>query len=185
MPFALPYAFDTRSTTVLALKGLLALLATMLAGGLFMLLVRHDVRGAAGTLLIDALLVAFARVLLRVMPGAEGRITQDAVEAHARRVWGFALPGPVGTFATTDFEAVRVERVLVSGNGTAPLGPLERVTLAGRPGTPDIAVFDARVPGDASPGEALAEALGLPCEVVRAPARATWRGSPRTGRNGR
>ena len=185
MTITLPYAFDTGRTSVLALKGLLALLATMLAGGVLVLLVRHDLRGAAATLPIDALLVAFARVLLRVMPGAEGRITRDRVEARARRVWGLALPGPVGTFAPGDFEAVRVERVLVSGNGTAPLSLLERVTLAGRPGTPDIAVFDGRVSDDASPGEALAAALGLRCEIVRSPRRATWRGSPRASRRGR
>ncbi|WP_133478961.1 hypothetical protein [Cognatilysobacter segetis] len=174
VPIALPYAFDTRRTTVLVLQGVLALLAVLLAGGVFVLVVRHDARGAAGLLPVVAMLGVFARVLLRAMPGAEGRITADAVEARARRVWGLALPGPVGRFALADFEAVRVERRLVSGSGTALLGPLERVTLAGRPGTPDIAVLEAHVDGAASPGEALAAALRLPCEVVRAPLRARW-----------
>ena len=176
MPFPLPHDFDTRRETRLMLKGVLVLLAVMLLAGLVMLVARHDLRGAAGTLLFDAVLVAFAVVLLRALPGAEGRITQDGVEARARRVWGIALPGPVGTFARDDFRAVRVERVLASGNGTS-LHLLERVMLAGKPGTPDVRVLSGRVDGDASPGEALAAALQLPCEIVREPRRIVLRRS--------
>jgi hypothetical protein len=173
-PITLPYPFDTRRETRLLLKLGLALLAVMVAGGLFMLVARHDIAGAAGTLLIDAMLIAFGRVLLRVQPGAEGRITRDAVEVHAGKVWGIALPGPVGTFALRDFEAVQVERMLVSGDHSTALHPIERVTLAGRHGTPDVPVLVTAVAGGDAPGEALAAALGLPCQVVRAPRQLRW-----------
>jgi hypothetical protein len=175
MPVTLPFDFDTGRETRRLLKGVVALLAVMLAGGLVMLIVRHDALGAAGTLLIDAMLVGFGVILLRMQPGARGRIARDAVETRTQRVWGIALPGPVGRFAVADFESVRVERVLASGNRSTTLRPIERTTLVGRPGTPDVPVLAGRVDGDASPGEALARALQLPCEVVRAPARVTLR----------
>jgi hypothetical protein len=182
MPIDLPYAFDTRHEVRLLLKLGLALLAVMTFGALHLLLVRHDLAGAAGLLLVDVALLVFGRILLRFEPGAEGRITRDAVETQARRVWGVTLPGPTGTFALSDFEAVRVERVLSSGNRSSMLRRLERVTLVGRGGTPDVRVHAARTEGDASPGEALASLLGLPCEIAREPRRFVLRGPQRPAR---
>jgi chromate transport protein ChrA len=103
MPFALPYDFDTGRETRRLLKGVIALLAVMLAGGLVMLLVRHDAVGAAGTVLIDAMLVGVGVILVRVQPGACGRMTREAVETNTQRVWGLALPGPVGRIRVADF----------------------------------------------------------------------------------
>ena len=115
---------------------------------------------------------------------ADARPTEVSPKTRARRVWGLALPGAAGRFPLAGFEALRVERRLVSGNGTT-LARVERATLVGRAGTPDIPVLEARVAGDASPAEVLAAALRLPCEVVRTPARARWTGIPRPRRDGR
>ena len=87
-------------------------------------------------------------------------------------MWGVRLPGPVGTFALHDFAAVRVERVLASGDGSTALRTVESVTLVGRPGTPDVPVLTTAVGRDDAPGEALAATLGLPCECVESPRRA-------------
>ena len=169
MPITLPYVFDTRRDTRAVVQLVLALLAVMVFAGVYMLAIRGDVVGAAGTLVIDAMLVAFGVVLLRFQPGAEGRITRDAVETRASRVWGVPMPGPVGTFPIDRFRAVCVERVLNSGNRTTSLHEVERVTLAGKPGTPDVRVVSQRIDGGDSLGEALAAARGLPGEITRTP----------------
>lgn len=165
MAFELPFDFDTRRETRLVLKGVIGLLALMVVFAMVMLFARHDVRGAAGTLLIDAVLLGFGHVVRVHMTGAEGRITRDAVQARAGRAWGIALPGPVGTFALHDFRAVHVCYHLDTSNGAAPSNRFEHVTLLGRPGTPDVCVLRAPRMRGTSQGEALAAVLGLPCET--------------------
>lgn len=167
-PPVLPYEFDTGREVRQVLKGTLALLAVLVLGGAYMLIARHDVRGAAGTLLIDVMLVAFAMLVLRSVPTAAGRVTRDSVVACPQRAWGVALPGPVGTFPLNDFRAMRVERVFGPIGARYAARTFERATLLGRPGTPDVHVLRAPVGHATSQAEALAAALGLPCEVVRA-----------------
>ena len=78
-----------------------------------------------------------------------------------------------------------MERLLVSGDHTTGLHPIERVTLAGRRGTPDVPVLVTAVTRAASPGEALAALLGLPCEVAPRPVgRFAWRRTANTDRRG-
>jgi hypothetical protein len=165
--FALPFDFDTHRETRLVLKGVIGLLVLMLVFAMVMLFARHDVRGAAGTLLIDAVLLGFGHVVRVRMTGAEGRVTRDAVQLRAGRVWGIALPGPVGTFALHDFRAVQVRYHLDTLNDAAPSTRFEHVTLLGRHGTPDVCVLRAPRVRGASRGEALAEVLGLPCEPAK------------------
>lgn len=169
----LPYSFDTRRETRLVLQGVLGLLAVLLSGGAYVLVVRQDGAAALAALLCGALLAVFGGLVLRHLPGAEGCITADAVVARAGRVFGLALPGPVGTFPLREFSAVRVEHVFGPTMTSQRPGWREHVTLVGRPGTPAVPVLRAPLARGAPTGEALAAALGLPCVIEGAASRST------------
>lgn len=172
MSFDLPYEFDTFREVRLVIKGalsllaLLALLALMALSATFLLVVRHEVLGAAGCVLIAGLAGAFAAVVRGHLPGARGQLTRDFVHARADRVWGVALRGPVGRFPMQDYRAVRAERVWGATDSATMSHRFERVSLIGKPGTPDVHVLRAPCTQGRSAAEDLAAALHLPLEVL-------------------
>jgi hypothetical protein len=153
------------------MRGLLGLLAVVLVGILYSLLVSHDRTAALALLLCAAILGYFGRLFLRNLIGSAGLITADSVRVDSPRVLGFRLAGPAGRFPISQFSAVRVERVTnpVGIPLETQIGPHERVYLVGKAGTPDILV--ARTASDVGRtlGKELAIALKLPSQEQLAP----------------
>src|SRR3954468_1952544 len=127
----LPYKFDTSGVVKLIMRGFVALLAVVLAGIIYSLLVSHDQTAALQLLLCAAIIVYFGRLFLRHLVGSVGTITSDAVIIHSPQVIGIRLAGPSGRFPITQFEAVLVERVTnpIGIPLETQIGPHERVSL--------------------------------------------------------
>lgn len=170
VPITLPYRFDTSNVWRTILKGAFALNAVLLLGMLYTLLVRRDWLTSLGLVLCELVVLAFTRIFIRFQEGSVGTLTSDQVVIEPNVLLGIPLPGPSGTYTLSRFSAVRVE--LRSGNVTTSPNagrPHEVVWLAGRPGTPDIALAltDNRTGGDV--GREFGVLLKLPVEEVGAP----------------
>jgi hypothetical protein len=164
MAITLPYNFETSRVVKLIMRGFMSLLAIVLAGILYSLLVSHSHPAALQLTLSAAVLIYFGQIFRKHLTGVEGTITADAVSVRPGTVWGMRLSGPAGNFRVAQFQAIRVERVTLP-IGTpieTQLGPHERVSLIGKEGTPDIMI--ARTSDDAGRTLAreLAAALSLP-----------------------
>jgi hypothetical protein len=159
----LPYDFDTSGVVRLTMRGMFGLLAVLLVGIIYSLLVSQDRTAALALLISAAILAYFGRLFLRNLIGSAGTITADAVSVDSPRVLGFRLAGPAGKFPINHFTTVRVERVTnpIGIPLETQIGPHERVSLIGKKGTPDILI--ARTDDDEGPrvGQELAAALGL------------------------
>jgi hypothetical protein len=153
------------------MRGLLGLLAVMLVGILYSLLVSHDRTAALGLFLCAAILAYFGRLFLRNLIGSAGTITADAVSVDSPRVLGFRLAGPAGKFPITYFSAVRVERITnpVGIPSETQVGPHERVSLIGQKDTPDILIARTDPEAGRTLGNDLAAALKLPYQERLAP----------------
>jgi hypothetical protein len=163
LTITLPYAFDTSSVVKLIARGMLGLLAVVLLGIIYSLLVSHDRTAALALLVCAAILAYFARLFLRNLIGSVGTITADSVSVDSPRVLGFRLAGPAGRFPISHFSAVRVDRITnpIGIPIETQVGPHERVCLIGKEDTPDILI--ARTSRDAGRtlGNELANALRL------------------------
>jgi hypothetical protein len=170
-PLKLPYHFDTSGVVKLIMRGLLGLLAVMLVGILYSLLVSHDRTAVLGLLLCAAILGYFGRLFLRNLIGSAGLITAESVRVDSPRVLGFRLAGPAGTFPISHFTAVRVERVTnpIGIPLETQLGPHERVSLIGKEGTPDILIARTDDDEGRKVGQELAAALRLAYQEQIAP----------------
>jgi hypothetical protein len=159
---ALPYEFDTSGVVKLILRGMLGLLAILVLGILYSLVVSRDSVAALGLLVSAAIVAYFGRLFLRNLIGSMGTITADAVIVRSPLLVGIPLAGPVGRFSLSRFQAVRVDRITHPVGVGVQIGPHERVYLAGRTDTPDILI--ARTDHDAGRtiGNELAAALRLP-----------------------
>jgi hypothetical protein len=168
MPVALPYRFDTSSVVILILRGVIALLLVVIVPGrVYSLLVSHDEVVTVQLLLIGLIVIFFGRLFLKNLEASRGTIAADAVMVEPGTLYGIRLHGPAGRFPLRGFTAVRVERV--PPPAWTPGGPHERVSLAGKEGTPDILI--ARTSDDAGRalGRDLAAALSLPYQEDTAP----------------
>jgi hypothetical protein len=170
VPITLPYRFDTSNVWRTILKGAFALNAVLLFGVLYTLLARREWATSLGLALCELVVLGFTLILIRFQEGSVGTLTSDRVVIEPNVLLGVPLPGPSGPYALSRFSAVRVE--FRSGAVTASPnagGPNEVVWLAGRPGTPDIALAltDNRMGGDV--GREFGALLKLPLEEVGAP----------------
>jgi hypothetical protein len=171
MAITLPYTFDCSGTVKSIMRGFVGVLAVVLVGILYSLLVSHSEAAALQLTLSAAVLLYFGQILRKHLTGVQGTITTDTVSVRPGVVCGMRLAGPAGKFRVSQFEAIRVERI------TNPLGipletqigPHERVSLIGKEGTPDILI--ARTSDDAGRelGRELATALVLPYDEQEAP----------------
>jgi xanthosine utilization system XapX-like protein len=164
MATTLPYSFDTSRVVKLIMRGFLSLLAVLLVGILYSLLVSHSNPAALQLTLSAAVLIYFGQIIRKHLTGVAGTITAEAVSVQPGMVWGMQLAGPAGIFRVGQFQAIRVERVTnpIGIPIETQIGPHERVTLIGQGGTPDILI--ARTSDDAGRtlGSELAAALRLP-----------------------
>lgn len=153
------------------MRGLLGLLAVLLVGILYSLLVSHDRTAALGLLLCTAILAYFGRLFLRHLIGSIGTIAADSVRVDSPRVLGFRLAGPAGQFPISHYSAVRVERVTnpIGIPIETQVGPHERVLLIGQQGTPDILIARTERDAGRTLGKELAVALKLPYQEQVAP----------------
>ncbi len=112
MAITLPYEFDTSGFVKLILRGVLGLLLLVLVGILYSLLVTQSIAAAIQLSLVAAVATYFGRLFFRNLTGSLGTITADAVVVQPSRLYGVRLPGPAGRFPISQFQAVRVERIL-------------------------------------------------------------------------
>jgi len=170
VPITLPYRFDTSNVWRTILKGAFAINAVLLFGMLYTLLVRREWATSLGLALCELVVFGFTRIFIRFQEGSVGTLTSDRVVIEPNVLLGIPLPGPSGSYALGRFSAVRVE---FRSGAVTPIpnagGPNEVVWLAGRPGTPDIALAltDNRMGGDV--GREFGALLKLPVEEVGAP----------------
>jgi hypothetical protein len=170
VPITLPYHFNTSNVWRTILKGAFALNAVLLFGMLYTLLARREWATSLGVALCELLVLAFTRTFIRYQEGSVGTLTSDRVVVEPNVLLGIPLPGPRGSYPLSRFSAVRVEyrsgAVTTSPNAGRPN---EVVWLAGRPGTPDIALAmtDNRTGGEV--GREFGALLNLPVEEVGAP----------------
>jgi hypothetical protein len=166
----LPYRFDTSDIWRTILKGAFGLNAVLVFGIGYTLLVRHEWGTSLGLALCELIVFGFTRVFIRFQEGSVGTLTADQVVVAPNVLLGIVLPGPSGTYALDRFSAVRVEfrsgQVSTSPNAG---GPNEVVWLAGRPGTPNIALAHTENGVGAAVGRELGALLKLPVEEVGAP----------------
>lgn len=165
MAAMLPYEFDTSAVVKLILRGVLILLAVVLMGILYSLLVSHSLAAAIQLVVIIAMLTFFGRLLLKNLTCSAGTITDDAVVVEPIRLYGIRLACPAGRFPIRQFEAVRVERVtapMIVDGMIAQRGPYERVCLVGRVDTPEILIARSELDAGRRLGIELAAALKLP-----------------------
>lgn len=168
MPVALPYRFDTSPVVKVILRGVLGLLLLVIVPGMvYSLFVSHNDAAAVLLLLVGLIVTSFGRLFLRNLGGSHGTISADAVVVEPATLYGIRLHGPSGRFPLHRFKAVKVE--LVPPPLWSQGGPHERVSLAGKDGTPDILI--ARSSGDAGRvlGRDLSAALGLAYEEESVP----------------
>jgi hypothetical protein len=166
----LPYQFDTSNTWRTILKGAFGLNAVLLFGILYTLLVRREWGTSLGLALCELIVVGFTRLFVRYQEGSVGTLTSDQVVIAPNVLLGIPLPGPRGTYALDRFSAVRVEfrPGPISTNANAG-GPHEVVWLAGRSGTPNIALALTQDGAGRMVGRELGTLLELPVEEVGAP----------------
>jgi hypothetical protein len=168
MPVTLPYRFDTSPVVKLILRGVLGLLIVVIAPGiLYSLLVSHDRAAALHLLVTGVIVLYFGRIFIKNLEATSGTITADRVVVEPGTLYGTSLRGPRGTFPIRQFTAVRVQRIPPSGD--IQQGAHERVTLTGKPGTPDILVARTSEDAGRALGRDLSTALGLPYVEVVAP----------------
>jgi hypothetical protein len=166
----LPYRFDTCNIWRTILKGAFGLNTVVVFGILYTLLVSHQWGATLGLILCELIVFGFTRVFIRFQEGSVGTLTSDQVVIAPNVLLGIVLPGPNGTYALDRFSAVRVE--FRSGSvSTSPNagGPNEVVWLAGRPGTPNIALALTDDGAGASVGREFGALLKLPVEEVGKP----------------
>lgn len=170
MAITLPYRFDTSNTWRTILKGAFGLNAVLVFGIFYTLLVRREWGTPLGLGLCELIVFGFTRLFVRFQEGSVGTLTSDRVVIAPNVLLGIPLPGPNGTYALDRFSAVRVEfrpgAVSTSANAG---GPHEVVWLAGRPGTPDIALALTEDGAGGAVGRELGGLLKLPVEEVGAP----------------
>lgn len=170
MAIALPYQFDTSNVWRTILKGAFGLNAVLVFGIFYTLLVRRGWGTSLGLALCELVVFGFTRLFVRYQEGSAGTLTSDRVVIAPNVLLGIALPGPKGTYALDRFSAVRVEfrsgAVSTSPNAG---GPHEVVWLAGRPGTPDIALALTENGAGGALGREFGALLKLPVEEVGAP----------------
>ena len=168
MPISLPYRFDTSPVVQLILRGVLGLLALVIAPGiLYSLFVSHNQEAAILLLVIGVMTVYFGRLFLRNLMTSRGTITAEAVEAEPGMLLGISLQGPRGRFPIQHFSAVLVQRI--SPWGQSQQRQHERVILAGQTGTPDILIARTENDDGRVLGRDLAATLGLPYKEETAP----------------
>ena len=168
MAVTLPYEFDTSGVVRTILRGVLGLLGLVVVPGiLYSLFVSQSTPAAMQLMLAALVIVYFGRLFLGHLIGSHGIVTADAVVVERARLYGFRLAGPEGRFPVGQFEAVRVE------HAPAPIGaqggPHDRVSLAGKSGTPDILIARTAPDRGLTLGAELAAALGLPCQERNVP----------------
>lgn len=170
MAITLPYQFDTSNIWRTILKGAFGLNAVLVFGIFYTLLVRREWGTSLGLALCELVVFGFTRLFVRYQEGSVGTLTSDRVVIAPNVLLGIALPGPKGTYALDRFSAVRVEfrsgAVSTSPNAG---GPHEVVWLAGRPGTPDIALALTENGAGGALGREFGALLKLPVEEVGAP----------------
>jgi hypothetical protein len=159
MAVSLPYHFDTSVVVRLILRGVLLLLLVLVAGVVYSIVISRDQLAATALLLSGLILLYFGRLFRNHLIATRGTITKYDVVVEPADLYGIRLYGPSGRFPLTSFAGVRVERV--SDLAWAQGGPHERVTLTGKPGTPDILVARTSKDAGRNQGRALAETLGL------------------------
>jgi hypothetical protein len=171
LTITLPYAFDTSGVVKLIIRGMLGLLAVVILGIIYSLLVSHDRTAALALLVCAAILTYFGRLFLRNLIGSVGTITADSVSVDSPRVLGFRLAGPAGRFPLRQFAAVRADRVTnpIGIPIETQVGPHERVLLIGQQGTPDILIARTERDAGRTLGNELAAALKLPYQEQIAP----------------
>lgn len=166
----LPYQFDTSNTWRTILKGAFGLNAVLIFGVFYTLLVRREWGTSLGLLVCELTVFGFTRLFVRYQEGSVGTLASDRVVIAPNVLLGITLPGPKGTYALDRFSAVRVEfrpgAVSTSPNAG---GPHEVVWLAGRPGTPSIALARTEDGAGGVVGRELGALLKLPVEEVGAP----------------
>src|SRR5262245_33381654 len=164
---SLPYRFDTSHTWRTILKGAFGLNAVLVFGILYTLLIRREWWTSLGLALCAVIVFGFTWVLVRFQEGSVGTLTSDQVVIEPNVLLGIVLPGPSGAYVLDRFSAVRVEfrSGAISTDGNAG-GPNEVVWLAGRPGTPNIALARTDDRAGAAVGRELGALLGLPVEEV-------------------
>ncbi len=160
MALALPYEFDTTEADTLILRGAAGLLAVVVVGLLYSLLVSHNLVAVVQLLLIGAAATYFSRIFVTKLEGLRGTIRADVVVVQDSGLYGLRLPRPCGTFGIQRFEAVRVE--LAPAPIMAQGGPHERVYLVGKAGTPNLLIARSAPETGRSLGAQLATAIGLP-----------------------
>lgn len=166
----LPYEFNTSSIWRTILKGAFALNALLIVSILYSLLVSRPWTTAIGLVLMELVVFVFTRVFVRFQEGSVGVLTSDRVVIEPNVLLGIALPGPKGTYALDRFSGVRVEfRSGPIGPDVQGGGPNEVVWLAGKPGTPDIALALTEDRAGRVVGQEFGALLKLPVEEVGAP----------------
>jgi hypothetical protein len=167
----LPHQFDTSGVVKLIMRGLLGLLAVVLVGITYCLLVSHDRTAVLALILCAAILAYFGRIFLGNLIGSAGTITADSISVDSPRVFGLRLAGPAGRFPISQFTAVRVERVTnpIGIPIETQVGPHERVLLIGQQGTPEILIARTERDVGRTLGNELAMALKLPYQEQVAP----------------
>jgi len=168
MAITLPYEFDTSGVVKQIMRGVLGVLLVVLVGILYSLLISQSIPAAIQLLLCAAVATYFGRLFLRNLTGSLGTITADAVVVQPGRLYGYRLAGPAGRFAFSQFQAVRVERILTPPIDV-PGGPHERVCLVGKLGTPDILIARTAKDAGRTLGNELATMLKLPYQEEFAP----------------
>jgi hypothetical protein len=182
VPITLPYRFDTSNVWRTILKGAFGLNAVLLFGILYTMLVTREWLTSLGLVLFELVVLGFTRILIRFQQGSVGTLTADRVVVEPNVLLGIPLPGPRGTYDLSRFSAVRVEyrsgAISTSPNAG---GPNEVVWLAGRPGTPDVALAltDNRTGGEL--GREFGALLKLPVDEVGAPKVITLGGGSPSG----
>jgi hypothetical protein len=162
MTLSLPHEFESTGVVKLILRGVAGLLlAVVLPGILYSMLISGSKAAAAQLLLIGSLAALFGWVVAQNLRGSEGTITAQAIELRPARLLGMRLPGPEGRFPIDRFTAVRVERVFGPINTTQAPRWHERVSVMGSPGTPDVLIARTDSGAGVVLARELASALGL------------------------
>ena len=165
---ALPYEFDTSDVWRMILKGTFGLTLLIILSLLYTLVSRQWA-AAVPLAWSSAMLFVVSRVFLRYQTGSAGTLSADRVVIQPNRFLWFSLPGPVGTYTLDRFSAVRVEFSMGPVQPGVQGGPNEVVWLAGRPGTPDIALARTNDGAGRGMGREHGALLNLPVEEVGAP----------------
>ena len=168
-PIALPYRFDTSDVWHTILKGAFGLNVLLLLSLVFAIFARPW-PVTLGIGVMELTVLGFTRIFVRNQQGSTGTLTTDRVEVEPNTLLGIALPGPRGTYTLDRFSAVRVE--FRSGPitvDTPSAGPYEIVWLAGKPGTPDVALARTSDRAGRAVGRQFGALLRLPVEEIGAP----------------